>query len=191
MRKFFHRLMPSIDKVREVRVLSVFGERVFHPALWHVHRRSAAGGVAVGLFCGLIPGPLQMVGAGIACVMFRVNLPIALVMTLYTNPLTIVPLYLIAYKMGSFVLGSAGDRPAPPPPHWDWSSIGQSGEAISQWMLAWVRSRSVCCCSPACLPRGLCSRAWIVERLPRYAWHSRRRHSVRRSTDGQAGAKRP
>ena len=32
--------------------------------------------------------------------LLRVNLPIALLMTLYTNPLTIVPLYFAAYKIG-------------------------------------------------------------------------------------------
>jgi len=84
-RKFFRKVMPSVDKVREMRVLSMFGDSLFHPSLWHLNRRSAAGGVAVGLFCGLIPGPLQMLGAGIACVLFRVNLPVALVATFYTN----------------------------------------------------------------------------------------------------------
>ena len=93
-RKFFRKVMPNVDKVREMKALSMFGDTLFHPALWHLNRRSAAGGVAVGLFCGLIPGPLQMLGAAIVCVFLRVNLPLALVTTLYTNPLTIVPLYL-------------------------------------------------------------------------------------------------
>ena len=48
-----------------------------HPNLWHLHRRSVAGGVAVGMFCGLIPGPFQMIGAAIMSVLFRVNLPVA------------------------------------------------------------------------------------------------------------------
>lgn len=37
--------------------------------------------------------------------LFRVNLPVALVTTLYTNPLTIAPLYLVAYKLGAWVTG--------------------------------------------------------------------------------------
>ena len=107
-RKFFRKVMPNVDKVREMKALSMFGDTLFHPALWHLNRRSAAGGVAVGLFCGLIPGPLQMLGSAIVCVFFRVNLPLALVTTLYTNPLTIVPLYLIAYEIGGFTLGARG-----------------------------------------------------------------------------------
>ena len=134
-RKFFKRLMPSADKVREIKALGVFGDAVFHPALWHLNRRSAAGGVAAGLFCGLIPGPFQMLGAGIAALLFRVNLPVALLTTLYTNPLTIVPLYLMAYKLGTIVLGAAGGNSPEPPPDWVWSQIGASMEAYGQWLL--------------------------------------------------------
>jgi uncharacterized protein (DUF2062 family) len=134
-RKFLKRFMPSVDKVREVKALGVFGEALFHPSLWHLNRRSAAGGVATGLFCGLIPGPLQMLGAGIAAVMFRVNLPLALLTTLYTNPITIVPLYVVAFKIGALVLGAAGGKEPEPPPDWVWSQIGASMEAFGQWMI--------------------------------------------------------
>lgn len=134
-RKFVKRLMPSAEKIREIKALGIFGEALFHPALWHLNRRSVAGGVAAGLFCGLIPGPLQMLGAGIAAMLFRVNLPIAVLTTLYTNPITIVPLYLIAYKIGATVLGAARGTPPEPPPEWVWSQIGASVEAYAQWAL--------------------------------------------------------
>jgi uncharacterized protein (DUF2062 family) len=134
-RKFFKRFMPSAEKVREMRVLHLFGDALFHPALWHLNRRSAAGGVAVGMFCGLIPGPMQMIGAGIAAVLFRVNLPAALLTTLYTNPLTIVPLYLVAYQIGSFVLGSAKSQPTTAPPDWVWTDTLGSVRALGDWAM--------------------------------------------------------
>jgi uncharacterized protein (DUF2062 family) len=134
-RRFFKRYLPSVEKVRKVRALALFGETLFHPALWHLNRRTAAGGVAAGLFCGLIPGPLQMVGAGIIAVIFRVNLPVALATTLYTNPLTIVPLYLVAYKLGSLVLGATAGREAPPPPEFVWTEPLASAEAYGEWAL--------------------------------------------------------
>lgn len=127
--------MPSVDKVREVRALHLFGDALFHPALWHLNRRSAAGGVAAGLFCGLIPGPLQMIGAGLAAILFRVNLPVALVTTLYTNPITIVPLYLLAYRIGAFALGASGGHHVQAPPDWQWTAPFQSMEAIGEWTL--------------------------------------------------------
>lgn len=135
LRKLFKRHMPSIEKVREVKALAMFGDTLFHPALWHLNRRTAAGGVAIGLFCGLIPGPFQMLGAGIAAVIFRVNLPVALATTLYTNPLTIVPLYLVAYQFGSLALGAGTGREVERPPGWVWSEPIASAEAYGHWML--------------------------------------------------------
>jgi len=134
-RKYFRKVMPNVDKVREVKALSMFGDTLFHPALWHLNRRSAAGGVAVGLFCGLIPGPLQMLGSAIACVVFRVNLPLALVTTFYTNPITIVPLYLIAYEIGGFTLGARELVRPPALPDWDWTHLVGSMDAMGRWAL--------------------------------------------------------
>lgn len=98
--------MPDPESIRQSRWIRPFGTWLHHPNLWHLHRRSVAGGVAVGLFCGLIPGPLQMMGAALLAVLFRVNLPVAMFTTLYTNPLTILPLYVAAYELGAFVTGS-------------------------------------------------------------------------------------
>jgi uncharacterized protein (DUF2062 family) len=134
-RRLFKRYMPNIEKVRAVKALSMFGDTLFHPALWHLNRRTAAGGVAVGLFCGSIPGPFQMLGAGIAAVIFRVNLPVALATTLYTNPLTIVPLYLLAYQFGALVLDSTTSRIAEQPPDWIWSEPIASLETFARWTL--------------------------------------------------------
>lgn len=134
-RKYLRRIMPSVDKVREVKAFGIFGDTLFHPALWHLNRRSAAGGIAVGLFCGLIPGPLQMLGAAICALLFRVNLPLALGATLYTNPLTIVPLYLVGYEIGSFVLGATGSMHVPPAPDWDFGHPVRSVEALGHWAM--------------------------------------------------------
>ena len=105
LKKYFKKFLPSHESIRGNRWIKPFGGWLQHPNLWHLHRRSVAGGVAVGLFCGLIPGPLQMLSAALLAVLFRVNLPIAMATTLYTNPFTIVPLYLLAYKLGALVTG--------------------------------------------------------------------------------------
>jgi uncharacterized protein (DUF2062 family) len=178
-RKYFRKLMPDIDKVREVKALSMFGDTLFHPALWHLNRRSAAGGVAVGLFCGLIPGPLQMLGSAIVCVILRVNLPLALVTTLYTNPITIVPLYLIAYEIGGFTLGASGYAKPPALPEWEWTHMLASMEAMSRWMmslgaplaLGLLLLASMLAALGYVTVRGI----WSV--YLRRAWHARRHRS--------------
>ncbi len=135
MRKFFKRNLPSSDSVKQNRWLRPFGALLQHPNLWHLHRRSVAGGVATGLFCGLVPGPLQMISAALLAVLFRVNLPVALITTLYTNPFTIVPLYLLAYKIGAWLSGvhSGVTVVVPPFPELHWHDlIGKMWE----WMVA-------------------------------------------------------
>ena len=79
MRNFFRKFLPSHETVKSQRWLKPFGSWLHHPNLWHLHRRSVAGGVAIGLFCGLIPGPLQMISAALLAVLLRVNLPVALI----------------------------------------------------------------------------------------------------------------
>lgn len=105
MRKLLRKHLPDHTSVLQNRWLKPFGHFLHHHNLWHLHRRSTAGGVAVGLFCGLIPGPLQMLAAALCAVLLRVNLPVAVITTLYSNPLTIVPLYALAYGLGMWVSG--------------------------------------------------------------------------------------
>ena len=120
MRRFFKDQLPSHDSIINHRWLHPVRHWLRHPDLWHLHRRSVAGGVAVGLFCGLIPGPFQIVSAALLAILFRVNLPVAAFVTLYTNPFTIVPLYLLAYEIGVRVTGTARAEaiPAFPDLHW-------------------------------------------------------------------------
>ena len=120
MRKYIRGRLPNPESIRQIRWLRPVHHWLVHPNLWHLHRRSVSGGVAVGLFCGLIPGPLQMLGAALLAVLFRVNLPVAMFTTLYTNPFTIVPLYLLAYEIGVRVSGSNSSHVAPAFPDWHW-----------------------------------------------------------------------
>jgi uncharacterized protein len=132
-RKFLRRYMPSADKVREIKAFGVFGDSLFHPALWHLNRHSAAGGVATGLFCGLIPGPLQALCGLVACLWIRSNLPLTIITTFYTNPLTIAPLYLVAYEYGRLLF--PGARAVPPAFH------PPADAGITGFLPGW-------CCSP-------------------------------------------
>src|SRR5436190_21450061 len=121
-RKFFRKHLPSREAIRTNRYIARFGTLLLHPNLWHVNRRSVSGGVAAGMFAGLVPGsnPVHFAFAALLAVAFRVNLPVAIAVTLYTNPFTIVPLYVIAYGIGA--LFAAPDGPAlSHAPEIDWS----------------------------------------------------------------------
>ncbi len=133
MRRTLRSLIPSHEAIHGSPWLRPFRKTLLHPRLWHLNRHSAAGGVAVGLFCGLIPGPFQMLGAAIACVLWRVNLPLAMITTLYSNPITIVPLYIAAYAMGAILLGQSPSGFVHPP-----EMNGMGFIEWSQTLLPWA-----------------------------------------------------
>ena len=134
-RKYFRKYLPDPEAVRSSRIVARFGSWLQHPNLWHLNRRSVAGAVAIGLFSGLVPGPLQMLTALLLAIPLKKNLPVALIVTLYTNPFTIVPLYLLAYAYGQFLL--PGERVAYVTPfEFDWANFGESMHALGAWMLS-------------------------------------------------------
>jgi uncharacterized protein (DUF2062 family) len=75
------------------------------PNLWHIHRRSSAGGAAIGMFCAFIPLPIQTLLSAAFAITFRVNLPLAVVFSLFSNPITMPPIFFFAYKLGAMLLG--------------------------------------------------------------------------------------
>ena len=135
-RKFFRRYLPNAAEVRRNRLVAMFGSLLHHPNLWHLNRDSVAGAVAIGLFAGLVPGPLQMLTALVLAIPLHRNLPVALLMTLYTNPFTIVPLYLLAYGYGSLLLGGGHGEAKVEPFDMDWGNFLDSMSRMLDWSLA-------------------------------------------------------
>lgn len=97
----FKRLIPS-EKVRNNPQLGVFGKVLFEPNLWHINRRSISGAFAVGLFMAWVPVPFQMLLAAGTAILFRVNLPLSVALVWITNPLTMPPMFYLAYLVGAW-----------------------------------------------------------------------------------------
>lgn len=135
-RKFFRKYLPDGAAVRTHRWIAPFGAWLKHPNLWHLNRDSVAGAVAIGLFAGLVPGPLQMLCALLLAIPLKKNLPVALAVTFYTNPFTIVPLYLLAYGYGALLIGHDSNQAHIRYFEMDWSNFLDSMAALLDWMLA-------------------------------------------------------
>jgi uncharacterized protein (DUF2062 family) len=73
-----------------------------------------------------------MLTALLLAIPLRKNLPIALLCTFYTNPLTIVPLYLLAYQYGALLLGTRADG-AVRTFEMDWGDWSASLQALIDW----------------------------------------------------------
>jgi uncharacterized protein (DUF2062 family) len=134
--KFFRKYQPALDAIRNHPLCVRHASWLRHPRLWHLNRRSVPGAVAIGLFAGLVPGPLQMLVALLLAVPLRQNVPVALVTTLYTNPLTIVPLYVLAYTYGHFLMGSSAPDVRIDPMSMEWSELAALGKPLGLGLLA-------------------------------------------------------
>ena len=132
LRRWMERLKPSIERMTRHPWVVAHVPALSDPDLWHLNRRSTERAVAVGLLCGLVPGPLQVAGAIGLCLWWRANFPLAALTTLYTNPFTIVPLYVLAYEYGRLFFPDAPHAVAAMPPAF--SGFATYLPAMYAWM---------------------------------------------------------
>lgn len=99
------RHMPRVKHIRGTWLHRRLGDRLFHSELWHPTRRRFAAGFAVGAFFALMPAPFQMLAAGIAAYITRVNIPAAIAATWISNPFTFPLCVYAQYRIGCLILG--------------------------------------------------------------------------------------
>ena len=100
------RLFPKLDAVKEEKILKIFGPAVLQPNLWHINKKSVSRGFAIGAFCAFLPIPGQMILAAFLSITFAANIPIAVILTWITNPITFTPIFYFAYKIGKVFFDS-------------------------------------------------------------------------------------
>lgn len=103
-KRLIKRFLPDQHKIREHKHLRWLGKLLEDPNLLHLNRSSVSGAVSVGIFVALIPTPFQMVIAALFALLFRVNLPISVVLVWISNPLTMPPIFYSAYLVGAWIL---------------------------------------------------------------------------------------
>ena len=89
--------------------LKPIAHHVLDPKLWRMHHEAVARGAGIGVFWAFVLPAGQILVAAANSVWWRANIPVAVGMTLITNPFTIGFWLWLAYKAGSLVLD------APPP----------------------------------------------------------------------------
>jgi len=103
--KKIQKRIPDKGKLSTQWYLRPFNALLHDPALWSIHRRGVTKAVAIGLFFAMLPIVGQMALAALVALWVRVNLPVAVAFTWVSNPLTFVPIYYPAYKLGALLLG--------------------------------------------------------------------------------------
>jgi uncharacterized protein (DUF2062 family) len=159
VKRALRKYLPRPEEVLARKWAAPFRPWLGHPNLWHLNRRSVPGAVAIGLFCGMIPGPVQMLSALAVAIPCRSNIPLAMMVTWYTNPFTIVPLYLVAYQLGRLLLGGDAADAAVAIPDWQWTLA-----ALWDWLLSLGKPLVVGCIA---LALALALAGYLLTRL---AW---------------------
>jgi uncharacterized protein (DUF2062 family) len=168
-RRFFTRLSVRYKQKDQPWYLRPFRFVLTHPVYFSANRKSVAGGLWLGLFIAFMPMPGHMILAILAALLLRVNIPVAALAVWVTNPLTVVPIFYLAYRLGCAVM----DIPVQSFPEefsWNWMTT----EFIDVWKPLWFGSM-ILATSIASAAYILINVAWRISTAYRY----RRRHLFR------------
>jgi uncharacterized protein (DUF2062 family) len=73
--------------------------------LWGIRRKTVVPAFSLGVALAFLPFPGHFFVAAIAALMLRVNIPVAALTTLISNPLTMGPIFYFSYRLGAALLG--------------------------------------------------------------------------------------
>lgn len=110
MRKWLRDRLPKPEDVQANPTLRWLGPLLRRPWLWQLSRRRVALGAAIGVFFGFLIPVLQIAASAVFAILLRANLPVAAVSTLVSNPFTYAPIFVLAYRTGSAILGQEVDE---------------------------------------------------------------------------------
>lgn len=104
-RSFLKKITPHPRRLQNRWFVRIFGPRVTHPGLWSFQRRAVTGAFAAGLAISFVPLPIHLVLGALVAIVWRLNIPTIALTLLLVNPITVVPIYYAAYRVGAAVLG--------------------------------------------------------------------------------------
>lgn len=101
---FIKKYLPSPEKIKANKSLAFLGDVIHDPNLWHLNRHSVTKAIAIGLFWGCIPIPLQMLAAAFFAIWCNANLPLSVCIVWFSNPLTMPPIFYFEYLVGAWLM---------------------------------------------------------------------------------------
>lgn len=104
-RRLLKKITPHPSTLHNRWYLRLFGSRMAHPGLWSLQRRAVTLAFALGLSICFIPLPIHLPLAVLVAVIGRLNVPTIVGTVFLVNPLTVVPVFYTAYRVGCALLG--------------------------------------------------------------------------------------
>jgi uncharacterized protein (DUF2062 family) len=122
-REFFRKFQPIANRMRGSWAFRLLGPRITDSRLWGLNRRAITSAFGAGVAIAFIPLPAHLLIGLVAAVIWRLNIPAMVGTLLLLNPLTAVPVYYVAYRVGAAILGVKPGR-FNFAPTWDWLQNG-------------------------------------------------------------------
>lgn len=103
-RRFFRKFALKRHHFHGRWYLQPFDHLLHDQRLWGIRRRTVVPAFALGLFVSYMPVPGHVLIGALAALALRINIPVAALTTFVSNPLTIGPMYFLAYRIGRELL---------------------------------------------------------------------------------------
>lgn len=107
LRNTIRQLGRRAQSLRDTWFARPFARVFVDPRLWSLQRRSITAAFGVGLLICFVPLPVHIPLALLLAMLLRLNVPVLLGTVFIVNPLTVVPIYYLAYVTGRTLLGQA------------------------------------------------------------------------------------
>lgn len=104
MKNYLQKIAPDREKLQNHATLRPIAHWLANPKIWYFNRRTVAVGVAIGLFFGSLPIAGQMPLAAIIAIISRANMPVAILSTWVSNPITMPFFFTANYYFGAWLL---------------------------------------------------------------------------------------
>lgn len=105
-RVLLKKVLPSHTRIKEQKILKIFGPLLYKKEIWSISRRKVLSGVFIGVFVAFIPMPFQMVLVTFLAILLSVNLPVGLALIWISNPITMPFIYYFQYELGNVILNN-------------------------------------------------------------------------------------
>jgi uncharacterized protein len=104
-RPLFVKFRPFAQKLRNTRLFRLLGPKLTDPRLWSMNRRTITVAFGTGIAIAFLPLPVHLPAGLIAAMIWHLNVPTLVVTSAVVNPVTALPIYYFAYRVGALLLG--------------------------------------------------------------------------------------
>ncbi len=108
-RQLFVKIRPIAQKLRSTRTFRMLGPRLGDPRLWSLNRRAITVAFGTGIAISFIPLPMHLPLGLVAAMVWHLNVPTLVLTSAIVNPVTALPVYYFAYRVGAMLLGTEPD----------------------------------------------------------------------------------